>query len=547
MRFGPVPLAEAAGTLLGHTRRLGDRVLKKGRRLTEDDLALFRAAGVRELEVATLDASDVGEDEAAARLAEVLAGPGVRAEEARTGRANLFATTDGLLLLDTVSIDSVNMVDEGITVATLPPFAAVSRGEMVGTVKIIPFAVSEDALEDAVEPVGSPPFSVSPFRPSKAGLVLTRLPAVREAVLDRGAEAQRQRVASFGGELAAEIRCDHTPEALAQALEELISEGCDPVLCLGASAIIDRGDVLPRAIEQVGGAVDHFGMPVDPGNLMLLGHRGDVTIIGVPSCARSLKPSGFDKVLARVLAGLEVTPRDVMRMGVGGLLHEVHARPSPRLGGRESERGTPRVAGLLLAAGRSARMGPSNKLLEEVGGEPIVRRAARALSEAGLSPVVVVLGHEEERVRAVLDDVPGLELVTNPRYAEGMGTSLARAAKELAGRDVDAAVVALGDMPWVRPAHVRALIEAHDLDSGRLIAVPTHGGKRGHPVLWSRRFLPELARLEGDQGARELLARHREHLVTVPVDDAAIHVDVDTPRDLEEARRGGDQGTRPAS
>ena len=540
MKFGPVPVDEAEGAILAHTHRASGQVWKKGHVLTAGDLAAFRSAGLATLTVARPERGDVPEDEAATRVAEAARGEGVRAEVAKTGRVNLYAEASGLLLLDRTALDSLNLVDESITIATLSPFAAVSAGEMVATVKVIPFAVPEDTLDKAVATLGGPSVELAPFRPCRAGLILTRLPAVKEVLLDRGAEAQRERVRSFGGELVAELRCDHDPDALAAAIRDLVERGCDPILCLGASAIVDRRDVVPAAVETLGGQIDHFGMPMDPGNLLLLGRVEGRTVVGVPGCARSLKPSGFDRVLARVLAGLRPDSIDVMRMGVGGLLHEVHARPSPRQGRRESEDGEPKVAGVLLAAGRSTRMGAANKLLQEVGGEPIVRRAARTLTAAGLDPVVVVVGHEEAAVREALADLRGVTVTPNADFAQGMGTSLAAGIEALADAPVDAAVVALGDMPWVRPEQVRRLVDAYDVPTSKLIAVPVHGEKRGHPVLWSARFFPELARLGGDRGARDLLATYAEHVKAVPIDDAAIHIDIDTPDDLAEARSAVD-------
>ena len=156
---------------------------------------------------------------------------------------------------------------------------------------------------------------------------------------------------------------------------------CDPILVFGASAIVDRGDVIPSAVVKAGGEVLHLGMPVDPGNLMMLGALGDVPVIGVPSCARSPKLNGFDWVLARVMADVPVRPADIMDMGAGGLLAEIPTRPLPREGKPKPQR-APRVAAIVLAAGQSSRMG-SNKLLADVGGLPMVRRTLDAVVGCG--------------------------------------------------------------------------------------------------------------------------------------------------------------------
>src|SRR5207247_3550875 len=164
-----------------------------------------------------------------------------------------------------------------------------------------------------------------------------------------------------------------------------VAQGADIVFVHGASAIVDRRDVIPEAVVAAGGRVDHFGMPVDPGNLLLLGHVGDTPVLGLPGCARSPQVNGFDWVLERLVSGLPVGPREIMRMGSGGLLAEIPSRPLPRAAAspapnaKPPERAPPpgpRIAALLLAAGQSRRMGGPNKLLADIDGRPMVARVA---------------------------------------------------------------------------------------------------------------------------------------------------------------------------
>jgi molybdenum cofactor cytidylyltransferase len=323
MKFEEVPVARGAGAVLAHTHRLGSgAVLKKGRRLSHEDCETLGNGGVTRITIARLERDDVGEDEAARRVADALAGPHVRTGNASTGRANLFAATGGLLAVSRSDLDRVNLLDEAITVATAVPWAPVGAGERVATVKIIPFAVRADVLERAcaIARANGPPLAVAPFSRKRAGVVLTLLPGVHEEATARAAENLRTRMEHLGGEVAHEQRVPHDALSVARAIESLLGEGVDLVLVLGASAIVDRQDVIPRAIEAAGGAVDHLGMPVEPGNLLLLGHRGTVPVIGVPGCARALKRSGFDWILERLSAGVPVGREDIMRFGVGGLL-----------------------------------------------------------------------------------------------------------------------------------------------------------------------------------------------------------------------------------
>ncbi|MEO1232081.1 MAG: NTP transferase domain-containing protein, partial [Myxococcota bacterium] len=270
------------------------------------------------------------------------------------------------------------------------------------------------------------------------------------------------------------------------------------------------------------------GMPVDPGNLLVLGRRGRTAIVGVPGCARSPKRSGFDAVLERLAAEIPVGGGDIQRMGVGGLLLEIPSRPRPRQ--REAPRPRPaRVAGIVLAAGRSTRMGVRNKLLQRLDGVPMVTRVVDQLLEAPLDPLLVVVGHEAEDVRAALRGRP-VKFVDNREYAEGMGTSL-RAGVRALDTEVDGAVVALGDMPFVTAAHVEQLIGAFEGHPPRIV-IPVRDGRRGHPVLFGAGYFEEMRGLSGDVGARELLQRHRAFIREITIDDDAIYLDVDTPEAL---------------
>ena len=538
MRFGPIPVAEALGAIVVHTVRLGaGEILKKGTALAAAHLAALQAAGHAEVIAARLDEGDVPEDAAAAQIGAAAAGPGVRAAEAATGRSNLHADAAGLVVIDRERVDRLNLVDEAVTLATVAPFTRVRAGDMIATVKIIPFAARREVVDACAAVAGGRALAVAPFQPCAAGLVLTRLPGTKESVLDRGAAAQRVRVARLGGEVAREIRCAHDEASVTAAVRALLDEGRSPLLLLGASAIVDRRDVLPAAVERAGGVILHLGMPVDPGNLLLLAQRGATPILGVPGCARSLKRSGFDMILERLAAGLPVTRADVMTMGLGGLLVDIPARPHPREGGGAGAAAIPEpaVAAIVLAAGRSRRMGEVNKLLAEVDGAPMIAGVVDAILATRARPVIVVTGHEGERVRAAL---AGREVtfVHNPRYAEGMSTSL-RAGLGQLGDDLDGALVCLADMPRVRPAHLEALLGAFDPDDGRALCVPTWERRRGNPVLFAARYFPEMCLVEGDVGARALLEKHADTVCYVPMDDRGVTVDVDTPEALEALAR----------
>lgn len=541
MQFGPLPLDRAEGAILAHSVRHGRVVFKKGRVLSAADVETLREAGVETVIAARLSPDDVAEDAAAARIAAAVAGPGVTIAAPFTGRVNLFAAAAGLLTLDPARIDAINLIDESVTIATLPAFAPVEAGQMVATIKIIPFATPETAVVAAERAAaGSPPLAVAAYRPLTAGLIQTRLPGVKDSVLDKTVAVTRDRLEALGGRLARDSRCAHDAAALAEAIAALRTEGepLDLLLIAGASAITDRRDVLPTGIERAGGVVEHFGMPVDPGNLLLLARIADLPVLGLPGCARSPKLNGFDWVLQRIAAGIPVGRTDIMRMGVGGLLAEIPSRPLPRIGQTEAPR-APRIAALVLAAGRSSRMGGPNKLLADVGGTPLVARTLDAVLAAQVSSVTVVTGHQGEAVQAALagraEAGRRLSFVDNPDFAEGLSTSL-RAGLAALPREADGVVVCLGDMPRVSAAVIDRLIAAYNPLEGRAVCIPTVQGKQGNPVLWDRAFFPEMAGLTGDAGAKRLIGLHADRVCEVPVDEAGVLFDVDTPELLAELR-----------
>jgi molybdenum cofactor cytidylyltransferase len=530
MKFGAVPVAEALGATAVHSIRTGSLVLKKGTLIRAEEIAALQAAGVKEIVVSRLEPGDVSEDEAAADIAAALKGDGVRLDRAFTGRCNLFADRAGVLVVDRDAIDRLNRVDEAVTAATLAAYKPVVEGEMIATVKIIPFAVAAAARDKALAEASraKPVIRVAPYTIKKVGIVSTLLPGLAPKVIDKTLKITEARIAPAGATIVAEKRVPHDQAALAKAIAEVRAAGAELVIVFGASAIADRRDVIPMAIETAGGEIEHFGMPVDPGNLMLVGRIDGEPIVGAPGCARSPKENGFDWILMRLLAGLAVTRSDITGMGVGGLLMEIVTRPQPRTE-PQPEKGK-RIAAIVLAAGRSTRMGAINKLIAEIGGKPLVRIAAEQALASHAAPVIVVTGHEREKVEAALAGLP-VSFAHNAGYAEGLGSSL-RAGIAAVPKEADGVIVCLGDMPQVDAQLIDKLLAAFDPEKGALVVVPSIGGRRGNPVVWARRFFADLMTVQGDIGARHLISSYPEAVVEVPVAGDAALTDVDTPESL---------------
>lgn len=327
MRFGPVETAQAEGAVLAHSIALPSGRLRKGLRLAPSHLDALRAEGIETVVVAQLSAGDVDENTAAAQVAQaVLADhPHLTMTRAFTGRVNLLADGPGIVHLDVAALEALNAVHPMITLATVPPFQQMAAGGMVATIKIISYAVADHDLDAACES-GRGAIRMLPPQIKDATLIITEIDG---GAGDKGKKAIADRLSALDVTLKDIVIVPHEISALRDAIA---AADTALTLILTGSATSDIDDVAPQALRAAGGEVSRFGMPVDPGNLLFLGHRGDTPVIGLPGCARSPALNGADWVLSRVICGVDVTPRDIAGMGVGGLLKEIVTRPQPRRG-----------------------------------------------------------------------------------------------------------------------------------------------------------------------------------------------------------------------
>ncbi len=328
MKFGPVPVGDAEGAILAHAVALGQGQgkLRKGTPITAEHVSALSAAGIGSVVVARLEAGDIPEDTAAARLATALVGQavGLSVGVASTGRVNLRAQGPGLIGFDADAIHAVNRVNPGITVATVPQFHRLEPRSLVATIKIIPYAVPAHDLDTACRLADGAMLFHAPVVRS-ACLIETRIDD--ETPPDKGRRAIAGRLERLGVQLSKRVVVPHAPEPIAAALKAARD---DIVLILTGSATSDAQDTAPSGLRSAGGALLHYGMPVDPGNLLFLGHQADRPVIGLPGCARSPALNGADWVLERVVCGVDVGPDDIAAMGVGGLLKDIPSRPLPR-------------------------------------------------------------------------------------------------------------------------------------------------------------------------------------------------------------------------
>ncbi|MCB1445411.1 MAG: molybdopterin-binding/glycosyltransferase family 2 protein [Rhizobiaceae bacterium] len=527
MKFGEVPIDEAAGAVLAHSVRAAEGKFPKGRRLSQDDIAALRKTGIASVIVARLSPGDLMEDEAAARLAAAVPTDHLRFSPATTGRVNVFSGVNGLFRAARDVVDRFNRVDPAITLACLEDRSDVRAGDMVATIKIIPLAVAENAVREAAAVLrNGTAFAVKPYRPRRVALVATELPSLKPSVMDKTRSILAARLSASGSTLDVERRVAHRAEAVAEALRALVA-GHDMLIVFGASAVADAEDVIPAGIRGAGGGVDRVGLPVDPGNLLVLGHIGDTPVIGAPGCARSPKENGFDWVLNRILADETPTADQLTGLGVGGLLMEIPTRPLPRLGKAPSGHDL-RVAAIVLAAGSASRMAGSghHKLLARFDGVPLVRRSVATALASQADRTVVVTGYRANDIGEAIDGL-AVEIVHNPDFTAGMASSLV-AGLAAVREGADAVLVMLADMPGIRSEHIDRMIEAFRREGGAAIVRATSAGKRGNPVILPASTFDALSRLTGDIGARPVIERSGLAVVDVDIGEAA-HVDADTP------------------
>jgi len=514
MRFAEVPLVEAEGAILAHSLK----GLRKGQRLLADDIAALATAGVALVTVAILAPDDLGENQAAKQVGTAA---GLLATPPHAGRVNLVADKAGVFEINTTAVSAVNRVDPAITLATLPPFARVEKGQLLATIKIIPYAVPQAAVVRAVAEIKSA-FRLHGVAKTKVSLVMSEVDGFKPSLLDKGRHAVEARLARFGLVLAGCQIAPHTPADMAAAIEA--STG-DLVLLLGASATSDIADVAPEALRQAGGKLCRFGIPVDPGNLLFIGTHKGRDVLGLPGCARSLALNGADWVLERLICGIELDDAMLSGMGVGGLLKEIPTRPLPRRNGGQAKG---KVAVILLAAGQSRRMRGRDKLLEQVGEGTMLEHAAKAALGSRADAVLVVLPPQADARRARL---AGLDVrpIDAPDFAEGMGGSLRNAMAHI-GPEVEAVIVALADMPEVTPAHYNALIKAYNpAQNHEICRAKAADGTLGHPVLFGRRFFEALSDSTGDSGGKAVVRSSADYVVKVPTKGQGAALDLDTP------------------
>lgn len=332
MQFGEVAIADAVGAILAHKlySEAGKLVFNKGHALREADIVVLREMGMSRVTVARLEAGDLHEDAAAARIGAAVAGAHIKLRAPGVGRANLSAAERGVLHIDVPKLELINNIYDGITIASLREYSLVSAGEMVALVKVVPFGVPQARVVDVerIAEAGAAVLRVLPLQRKRVALIVSGTAARRERLLKSFHAPVRQRIEGWGSQLLEPTYVAHEQSAIAAAMSA--QAGADLILVAGISAIIDREDIVPAALRRAGGSVTLHGVPVDPGTLLMLGYLGEAPVVGAPGCVKSPKTNVIDWILPRLLTGERLTRANLVSMGHGGLLKDIAERPMPR-------------------------------------------------------------------------------------------------------------------------------------------------------------------------------------------------------------------------
>lgn len=329
MHLRTLPLAEAVGHILRHNLadERGRKAFSKGHIVRREDLPRLQQLGYDVLRVAVLDAGDVHENEAAQRLAAAVVGEGVEATRPHGGRVNLLARYPGPLVVNQVALLAINDL-EGLTLATRPAHTLVRERQPVATIKVIPFAVAAAVLERAEALGAEMPdiVAVRPLQIRQVGVILVSSPAAHRRIEMGVSPAIEARVTELGAGVTARRFADNTEQSVAEAITALQAQQVEMIIIAGETSIMDPDDVTPMGIRLAGGRIEHYGAPVEPGNLLLMAYiepgagRAVLPVLGAPGCVRTRATNIVDLLLPRLMAGEIVTRRDIVALGHGGYL-----------------------------------------------------------------------------------------------------------------------------------------------------------------------------------------------------------------------------------
>ena len=330
MFFGKVKTELSLGGILSSSieiyKNKNKIKISKGTVINKNLLDLLLLNKVEHIKCAKLDDDEIDENSSVHEISKKIIASkksNIIIQDPKNGRCNLVSSVDGILTFQPNQLFSINSVTNDIGIASLKAFSKVKKNQIVASIKAIPFGIKKNNLQNIIN-VCQECFKILPFQKKNIHLIQTTNQNTRAKVLEKTLEVTKDRLSSCGNNLIVEKKCSHEIKSICEQLKKSVNEDADIILIFGTSAISDINDIIPQSILEINGTILRLGMPVEPGNLILLAEikisKKHISIIGMPGCARSKKENGVDWILWRKLCDLKISSDDINHMGNGGLL-----------------------------------------------------------------------------------------------------------------------------------------------------------------------------------------------------------------------------------
>ena len=323
MKFKLIPTIKSYSNILGHTIKLKNITLKKGKTINQNDINLLTKHKISSIYVGLLKKDDYSENLSAAKIAKHIISKNILEPIVNNGRADLFANKNGMLNINRESLIKINFTYPDVAVCSLKSYTLVKKGQLLGNVKILPYALNKKIIykilkDNSLKRI----FQIIEKKLDKVAVIFTK--SNKDYVNNNKIlNALNDRLKKFGSKIISENICEHNHTDLCFTLGKLIKEKPQLILIYGETSISDNNDVVPRAIREARGKVLSTILPTDPGNLLLVGKIEKIMVIGVPGCAKSIKRNGFDDVLERVFYGEKFTKKKLASLADGGLYKDI--------------------------------------------------------------------------------------------------------------------------------------------------------------------------------------------------------------------------------
>ena len=314
-----LPLNECLKYTLAHSIIANEKKIRKGTILKKKDLTALEKAGIKKIYVFKNSLNDIVENSAANKIAKYLSDNNVICKKAINGRADLYSKENGMVYFDKKKLTSLNFQNLDIAVSMLKVESIVKKNQLIGNVKILPYAINKKKLKKVLNNESLFKFiNVKKNQLTKIALIISGN-KLNKKVKNKVIEAINIRLNNFDIKLYKVLYSEHTIDSLKYNINLIKKYNIELALIYGSTSIVDINDIIPQSIKASNGKIISFGLPTDPGNLLLFGELNNIKVIGVPGCAKSLIKNGFDLVLEKVCFGLKVNKKVIAEMSNGGL------------------------------------------------------------------------------------------------------------------------------------------------------------------------------------------------------------------------------------